>query len=104
MTEYVVFLLLGLGSGAVYAALGSSLVVTYRSSGVVNFATGAMALYTAYTYAFLRTGGLLDPIPGLPTTVSLGGPLGFVPALVIALLVAAVLGQHLKDPAARAVQ
>ena len=113
MTEYVVFLLLGLGSGAVYAALGSSLVVTYRSSGVVNFATGAMALYTAYTYAFLRSGGLLDPIPGLPTTVSLGGPLGFVPALVIALLVAALLGLLLyglvfrplrtKSPVAKAV-
>lgn len=92
MTTYIVFLLLGLGSGAVYAALGSSLVVTYRSSGVVNFATGAIALYTAYTFAFLRNGQLLDPIPGLPEAVKLGSPLAFVPSLVISLVIAALLG------------
>ena len=40
MGTFVLFLILGLGSGAVYAALGIGLVVTYRSSGVVNLATG----------------------------------------------------------------
>ncbi|MCT9076185.1 branched-chain amino acid ABC transporter permease/ATP-binding protein [Streptomyces fulvoviolaceus] len=92
MSQYVVFLLLGLGSGAVFGALALALVLTYRSSGVVNFATGALALYSAYTYAFLRQGELLVPIPGLPTTVGLGGPLGLVPAMVISLVLAAVLG------------
>lgn len=92
MSQYVVFLLLGLGSGAVFGALALALVLTYRSSGVVNFATGAIALYSAYTYAFLRRGELLVPIPGLPTTVGLGGPLGLVPAMVISLVLAAVLG------------
>lgn len=43
-------LALGLGNGAVYAALGLALVMTFRSSGVVNFSTGAVALYVAYTY------------------------------------------------------
>lgn len=92
MSQYVVFLLLGLGSGAVFGALALALVLTYRSSGVVNFATGALALYSAYTYAFLRQGELLVPIPGLPTTVGLGGPLGLAPAMVISLVLAAVLG------------
>ncbi|NEC90131.1 branched-chain amino acid ABC transporter permease/ATP-binding protein [Streptomyces sp. SID12501] len=92
MSQYVVFLLLGLGSGAVFGALALALVLTYRSSGVVNFATGAIALYSAYTYAFLRRGELLVPIPGLPTTVGLGGPLGLVPAMVISLVLAAVFG------------
>jgi ABC-type branched-subunit amino acid transport system ATPase component/branched-subunit amino acid ABC-type transport system permease component len=90
MSQYVVFLLLGLGSGAVFGAL--ALVLTYRSSGVVNFATGAIALYSAYTYAFLRQGELLVPIPGLPKTVGLGGPLGLFPAMVISLVLAAVFG------------
>ena len=92
MTNYVVFLILGLGSGAVYAALGSSLVVTFRSSGVVNFSTGAIALYTAYTFAYLRNGSFLIPIPGLPQSVSVGAPQTVASAMVISLLVAAVLG------------
>ncbi|MFG1923365.1 ATP-binding cassette domain-containing protein [Cryptosporangium sp. NPDC048952] len=90
--NYVVFLILGLGSGAVFAALGSSLVVTFRSSGVVNFSTGAIALYTAYTFAYLRNGSLLIPIPGLPQSVSVGAPQTVASAMVISLLVAAVLG------------
>jgi branched-subunit amino acid ABC-type transport system permease component len=76
MTQDIQFLLLGLGNGAVYAALALALVMTYRSSGVVNFATGAIALYIAYTYAYLRDGELLIPIPGFPKTNDLGGPLG----------------------------
>ena len=91
MDQYVIFLLLGLANGAVFAALALSLVVTYRSSGVVNFATGAVALVTAYTYAFLREGKLLLLLPGLPQSVNVG-VLGFWPAATLALGIAAVLG------------
>ncbi|WP_067662759.1 branched-chain amino acid ABC transporter permease/ATP-binding protein [Nocardia miyunensis] len=92
MTDHVVFLALGLGNGAVYAALGLALVMTFRSSGVVNFSTGAVALYVAYTYGFLRKGELLNPIPGMATTVHLGGRLDLWPAIAISLVIAAVLG------------
>lgn len=90
--DHVASLLLGLGSGGVFAALALALVITYRASGVVNFATGAMALYVAYTYAGLRRGALLVPFPGLPKTVDLGQELGFVPALAVSMVVAAALG------------
>ncbi|MEU1961359.1 branched-chain amino acid ABC transporter permease/ATP-binding protein [Nocardia sp. NPDC019304] len=92
MTDHLSYLVLGLGNGAVYAALGLALVLTFKSSGVVNFATGAVALYAAYTYALLRKGELMVPIPGLPETIDLGGPLGVVPAMAISLVAAAVLG------------
>ncbi|ROO87889.1 amino acid/amide ABC transporter membrane protein 1 (HAAT family) /amino acid/amide ABC transporter membrane protein 2 (HAAT family) /amino acid/amide ABC transporter ATP-binding protein 1 (HAAT family) [Actinocorallia herbida] len=92
MTEHLAFLILGLGSGAVYAALGMALVVTYRSSGVVNFATGAVALYVAYTFAFLRKGELLLPVPGLKQSLSLGAPQTLLFSLVVSLAVAAMLG------------
>lgn len=95
MSEHFAFLALGLGNGAVYAALGLALVMTFRSSGVVNFATGAIALYVAYTYGLLRKGELLNPIPGMPTTVDVGGPWGFVPAALLSLLIAALLGVFL---------
>ena len=66
MDQHLIFLLLGLANGAVYAALALTLVITYRSSGVVNFATGTMALLGAYTYAFLRQGEVLVPLPFVP--------------------------------------
>jgi sulfate-transporting ATPase len=92
LNTYVEFLLLGLGNGGVFAALAMALVVTYRSSGVLNFATGAQALYAAYTYSLLRNGQLLIPIPGLGPTVSVGSNLGFWPALLITLGIQAVMG------------
>jgi ABC-type branched-subunit amino acid transport system ATPase component/ABC-type branched-subunit amino acid transport system permease subunit len=93
MSGYTVFLLLGLGSGAVFAAMGIALVTTYRSSGVVNFATGTIALYAAYTYAYLRDGRILVPIPGLPTTPRIfPGTVAFAPAMALSLLSAALFG------------
>jgi ABC-type branched-subunit amino acid transport system ATPase component/branched-subunit amino acid ABC-type transport system permease component len=89
------------------------IVITYRSSGVINFATGALAVYGAETYAFARNGDLLVPIPGLPLTIGLGGPLPIVPAMALSVATSAVLGvalyacvfRPLKNalPAARAV-
>ena len=87
MDQHLIFLVLGLASGAVYAALALTLVVTYRSSGVVNFATGSMSLLGAYLYAFLRQGELLLPLPFLPRTVEVGAPLGFWPAALISVAV-----------------
>ena len=90
--DYVAYLAMGIGNGAVYAALGLALVMTYKSSGVVNFATGAIALYAAYNYAYLRQGKLFNPIPGLDAKIDLGTKLGIFPALVLAVLIATVLG------------
>jgi len=92
MSQHLVFLALGLGNGAVFGALALALVLTYRSSGVINFATGSIALLGAYLYAFLRDGQLLLLIPGLPRTLDLGTRLGLVPALVIAVAGTALLG------------
>lgn len=92
MDQHLVFLLLGLANGAVYAALALTLVVTYRSSGVINFATGGMAALGAYTYAFMRRGELLIPIPGLPKTIDLGGEVAFWPAAIVSVLITALVG------------
>ncbi|HKY13669.1 MAG TPA: branched-chain amino acid ABC transporter permease/ATP-binding protein [Microthrixaceae bacterium] len=92
MDQHLIFLLLGLANGAVYAALALSLVVTYRTSGVVNFGTAAMALLGAYMYAFLREGEVLLPLPFLPKTVELPVYLGFWPAALIAVAVCAAVG------------
>ncbi len=83
---------LGLGNGGTFAALGIALVLVYRASGVINFATGAQALYAGYTYAFLRQGKLFLIIPGLPTTTDLGHEFSMPEALVLTLVISALLG------------
>ena len=92
MDQHLIFLLLGLANGAVYAALALTLVVTYRSSGVVNFATGTMTLLGAYTYAFLRQGELMIPLPFFPETIELPVELHFWPAALISVAVCTLTG------------
>ncbi len=94
MDAHVLFLLLGLGTGAVYAILGLGLVLEYRSSGVINFAQGALAMFIAYAYLDLRqTGDLMLPVVGIPDRVHIfDGGLETFPAFVVALAYAAVLG------------
>ena len=92
MTDYLNFMLLGVGNAAVFAALAVALVVCYRSSGVVNFATGALALHAAYTFAFLRKGQFLNPLPPFPRLISFDGPIPFIPAMIIAIALEGVIG------------
>ncbi len=92
MTQTFVFLLLGLSNGAVFAALALGLVLTFRSSGVINFATGSIALLAAYVYAYLRQGEGFSPLPGTSATFSVGHVFGFWTALIVALIVSALIG------------
>jgi branched-subunit amino acid ABC-type transport system permease component len=63
MSQHLQYLLLGLGGGAVIAALALGVLLTYRASGVVNFAHAAMGMFLAYTYFALRQHGeLLNPL------------------------------------------
>ena len=92
MSDYAFYLLLGSGAGAIIAAFALGLVVTYQGSGVVNFAHGAMAMWSTYVYADLRNGAYPIPIPGLPDRYHFSGDVGFRWALLITMLTAAVIG------------
>jgi branched-subunit amino acid ABC-type transport system permease component len=86
-------MLAGLGGGAVVAALAVGLVLCFRTSGVVNFAYGAMGMYLAYVYLELRrTGELLLPVVGLPSRIPLVQRPTVATALVVAVVVAAAFG------------
>lgn len=93
MTDWIIYLLIGTGSGAVYAAIAMGTILTYRGSGVVNFAQGAMATYPALVYIELRDkGDLVLPIFPWHHRINLGETMGFWPAFVLALAVAAGMG------------
>jgi branched-chain amino acid transport system permease protein len=52
--QILLFSLLGLGSGALIAGIALGVVLTYRGSGIINLATGGMAMLAGYAFWALR--------------------------------------------------
>ena len=50
MEQVFLFVLLGLGGGALIAGIALGVVVTYRGSGIINLATGAVAMVAGYSF------------------------------------------------------
>ena len=50
MSVFLSFTVLGIVSGAVYGILATGLVVTYNTTGVFNFAQGAVGMVAAFSY------------------------------------------------------
>ncbi|MFI5720415.1 ABC transporter permease [Nocardia sp. NPDC051750] len=89
MDTYLQFVVLGLGLGAVYIGLANGLLLVYRSTGIINFAQGATAMWGAYVFAQLgRDGTLVLPIG----SVRFPEPPATWVAVAIGLLSAVVLG------------
>src|SRR5579862_9578552 len=76
------FILLGLGLAPAYILIGQSVVLAYRGSNVVNFASASLAFLAAYAYYGATR-------LGLPTGVALiigvmtGGALGAIVDLLV---------------------
>jgi branched-chain amino acid transport system permease protein len=85
MERFLDLTLSGVSSGAVYSALGLSLVIIYRATRVVNFAQPAFALVSAYLAYSInqKTGGYW---------------LGFAAALVAGLVLGAATERFLVRP------
>jgi branched-chain amino acid transport system permease protein len=109
------------GTGALIAAIAIGVVLTFRGSGVVNFANGVVSIFVAYWYYGLKMEGkfyvppLPNPLvlieipvnwfrdegeyldlPNWPTSIDLPGDrLTTASAVVVALLVAVLLGLFL---------
>ncbi|CAB4574949.1 MAG: ABC transporter permease [Actinobacteria bacterium] len=102
MNDIAVFLLMGLGIGALYSLLGTALVIVHRGSGVVNFAQGAFAMYGALTFDEVRRTGvvhlpLVDILPthrlDVPITLRLAdGGLPVVTSIAVAIAMAVLIG------------
>jgi ABC-type branched-subunit amino acid transport system permease subunit len=93
MTQYLTFLVLGIGAGTIYAGLALGLVVQFKASGVLNLSHGAVAMLAAFQYDELKsTGDLVFPWVGVPSRLHLVDGLGTVPAMLIVLVMSALLG------------
>src|SRR5207244_4034128 len=58
--NFLPFIVVGITAGSVYGLAGLGLVLTYRTSGVFNFAHGALATAGSYVFYDLWT---KDPVP-----------------------------------------
>ena len=58
MSDFVRYVFIGLGDGAIYAMLGLGLVAIYRSTGLLNFAQGEMAMVTTFVVWTLNHAGV----------------------------------------------
>jgi branched-chain amino acid transport system permease protein len=92
VTEFLSFLIAGIVFGAIYAVSASGLVVTYNTTGIFNFAHGAMGMVLAYLFWQFWQGW------GLPELVSLALVL-FVAAPLLGVVVERVVMRPLYGAA-----
>jgi branched-subunit amino acid ABC-type transport system permease component len=64
MSAYLPFVIIGVATGAIYALAATGLVLTYKTSGIFNFAHGALGMLVTYIFYSLRVDA------GLPTVVA----------------------------------
>ncbi|MBI2710267.1 MAG: branched-chain amino acid ABC transporter permease [Actinobacteria bacterium] len=77
MTLFLQQLVNGIGNGVVYGAVALALVLIYRTTGVLNFAQGEMALFTTYlAWKFARS------VP-VAAAIALAFVIGFVGGAII---------------------
>jgi branched-chain amino acid transport system permease protein len=72
--QILLFILLGLGPGALIAGIALGVVLTYRGSGVINLATGGVAMLAGYAFWALQTGRLfavhVSQVPALALSLT----------------------------------
>jgi len=86
MRDVLLYAALGLGAGALIASIALGVVLIYRGSGVINVATGAIAMLAAYIFWALRTGYLgfhLSTAPAFVLTLASMAAFGVLIELTI---------------------
>jgi branched-chain amino acid transport system permease protein len=75
MTLFLGYVITGLVTGCIYALISSGLVVTYTTTGVFNFAHGAIAMAAAYTYWQLWQGWHINALLSVVIVLAVIAPL-----------------------------
>ena len=85
--RFLQFTIIGLTAGCVFAVAASGLVLTYTTTGVFNFAHGAVGMIAAFVYFELRVvHGVPTPLAAAAVVLVLGPLAGLVAGLALALL------------------
>src|SRR5580704_7592809 len=81
--------IVGLALGGVYAIASAGLVITYTSSGILNFAFGAIAYFIARFYYYLHTQENWGIVQAAVVSIVIASP-------VLGVFLYAVLFRHLR--------
>ena len=83
------FVIAGLVLGGIYAIASAGLVITYTSSGILNFAFGALAFFIARFYYYLHTQESWGIVPAAVVSIGIAAP-------ALGVVLYAVLFRHLR--------
>jgi branched-chain amino acid transport system permease protein len=93
LEQILLFILLGLGSGALIAGIALAVVLSYRGSGIINLSTGAIAMLGGYAFWALNSGKLA----ALPDGLAI--PLALVFVLVVGAITEFAVYRPLRNAA-----
>ncbi len=83
MSQFLPFIVIGVTTGAVYGLAGTGLVLTYKTSGIFNFAYGSIAALSVFVFYFLHDEhGLAWPLAALLCVLVMGPVEGVLLELV----------------------
>src|SRR5687768_13111024 len=75
MQALLPFIISGIAVGSIYGVAATGLVLTYKTSGIFNFAQGALAATGAYFFYWLHIDHDMHWLPAALLTVFVLGPL-----------------------------
>ena len=104
MTAFAAYTVIGLSLGGIFSLAALGIVLIYRTTGVVNFAHGAMGMFSTFV-AWQFFYGMSHPFwpPWLSTAVAVVAGLAFAAALGLFLDVAVFRWVRTREPVVKAV-
>ena len=101
MRELLEQVISGIAAGGIYASLALALVLIYRAMGLINFAQGEFAMFTAFICWSLLEGAQLPYALAVAITIVVAAAGGLAIALALAADGLLVAAQRLLTPWAR---
>jgi branched-chain amino acid transport system permease protein len=74
MSEFLTYTIVGLVTGCIYALTASGLVVTYMTTGILNFGHGAVSMIAAFAYWQLTVAWHVPVLIALILVIVIGAP------------------------------
>src|SRR5271155_4764048 len=81
--QFLHFMVLGMGTGSIYALVGLAVVLVFRASGVLNFATGSVGAVAAYIFFALRDQHNVNWILALVLALASGAAIGALTQVLV---------------------
>ena len=94
MSEFLTYTIIGLVTGCIYALTASGLVVTYMTTGILNFGHGAISMVAAFAYWQLTVAWHVPVLIALVVVILIGAPV--FGALLERLLMRPLEGQPVE--------